>query len=377
VTELPSKQELLSFQAKWIRRAGAAAVVGSFIVTASIVYQRAGLHLPSADSDADQLVFAHAHSSRLIFSSVLQGLGFACWIGPLLFLFRAAQGRAERVRGAFAGLVVLGPIAFGIGLAVSSVGSSHAADKFVQQAPAVERQAREQAQAAAAAQNATPQGSKKGGKSSAGTGTTSAKTSTAGTTTTAGGGTTTTPNAATAAKPKTPDQAASDAREGLADHLNRHEALLVAGGLISTIGVLALVFGMVYTALWCMRVGLLSRFWGALGMAFGLFLIIPIFPPVPGLVLWFAAIGLMFLGVWPRPLPPAWGAGEAVPWARPGDDLGPPPERSGAGGTVEGSGREISEPPLPENGDPTGEAPPEPPYGETQGQRRKKRKRRG
>jgi hypothetical protein len=377
VNELPSKQELLAFQARWIRRAGAVALLGAFIVTGSIVYQRAGLHLPSANSDADQLVFAHAHSDRLIVSSLLQGLGFLCWTGPLLFLFRAAQGRAQRVRGAFAGLVVLGPLAFGIGLTVSSIGSSHAADKFVQQAPAVERQAREQAQAASAAQNAAPQGGKKGGKSGAGTGTTPAKTAT-GATTTSAGGSTTTPTTAAAAKPKTPDQAASDARESLADHLNRHTGLLVAGGLISTIGVLALVFGMVYTALWCMRVGLLSRFWGALGMAFGLFLIIPIFPPVPGLVLWFAAIGLMFIGVWPRPLPPAWGAGEAVPWARPGDSIGPPPDRTGADGTVEGSGREISEPPLPEDGGPTGEgaAPPEPPYGETQGQRRKKRKRR-
>jgi hypothetical protein len=134
--------------------------------------------------------------------------------------------------------------------------------------------------------------------------------------------------------------------------------------------VLALVFGIVYTALWTMRTGLLTRFWGALGMAFGLFLIIPLLPPVPGVVLWFAALGLMFLGFWPRPLPPAWAAGEAIPWQRPGDDLGPPP---GGNGTVEGSGREVSEQPLPEEGD----APPEPPYGESQGQRRKKRKRRG
>jgi hypothetical protein len=178
------------------------------------------------------------------------------------------------------------------------------------------------------------------------------------------------------AKPKTPDQAASDARENLADHLNRHTAVLIVGGLISTIGVLGLVFGMIYTNLWSMRVGLLSRLWGALGMAFGLFLIIPVFPPIPGLVLWFAVLGLMFLGLWPRPLSPAWEAGEAIPWTRPGDSIGPPPVEPGPGGTVEGSGREVAEPPLPDE-DPGNGEPPEPPYGETQGQRRKKRKRRG
>ncbi|HEY4561889.1 MAG TPA: hypothetical protein VIJ36_02865, partial [Thermoanaerobaculia bacterium] len=201
--------------------------------------------------------------------------------------------------------------------------------------------------------------------SPAGTTPTGSSTTATGTTTTATGA---------AATPKTPDQAAHDAREGLADHVNRHTTLLIVGGIISTIGVLALVFGMIYTSLWCMRLGLLTRFWGALGMAFGLFLVIPLFPPIPGLVLWFAVTGLMLAGLWPRPLPPAWAAGEAIPWQRPGDDLGPPPEERGPTGTVEGSGREVSEQP-PEDGGQYGE-PPEPPYGETQGQRRKKRKRR-
>jgi hypothetical protein len=68
-------------------------------------------------------------------------------------------------------------------------------------------------------------------------------------------------------------------------------------------------------------------------------------------------------------LPPAWAAGEAIPWERPGDDLGPPPE-PGPPGTVEGSGREVSEGPLAQEGEP------EQPPGESQGQRRKKRKRR-
>jgi hypothetical protein len=374
-SSLPSKQELLSFQARWIRRAGAAAFFGALVVAASIVLQRIGLHLPNGNSDADQLVFEHAHSSRLIYSSVLQGIGFALFLGPLLFLFRSAQGRSKRVRSFATALVILGPLAFGLGLAVSAVGSTKSADKFMKQEPAVVQQARQHAVQAQAPAPAAPKKDTKAGGADI-----TRSISTATTTSPTTKETTTSPTAATtttaaAAKPKTPDQAASDAREALADHLNKHTTLLIVGGLISTIGVLALVFGMIYTNLWSMRLGLLSRFWGGLGMAFGLFLIIPLFPPVPGLVLWFAILGLMFLGLWPRPLPPAWAAGEAVPWQRPGDDLGPPPAERGPSGTVEGSGREVSERPLPEIGEQSGE-PPEPPYGETQGQRRKKRKRR-
>ena len=324
-------------------------------MAASIVLQRAGLHLPSGNSDADQLVFEHAHSSRLIYSSVLQGIGFCLFAVPLTVLFRAAAMRAQRVRSSFLGLILLGPLAFGIGVAISSIGSTQSASDFVKQEPAVVQSAR----AHAAAAQPTTSASKSKGQSAKQPATTTATESTT-----------------TAAQPKTPDQAAHDAREGLADHLNKHTTVLIVGGLISTIGVLALVFGMVYTNLWSMRLGLLSRFWGAVGMAFGLFLVIPLLPPIPGLVVWFAVTGLMLAGLWPRPLPPAWAAGEAIPWQRPGDALGPPSAEGGPGGTVEGSGREVSEQPLPDQEDGNGQ-PPEPPYGETQGQRRKKRKRRG
>jgi hypothetical protein len=365
---LPSKQELLDYQSRWLRRAGFAGVAGALIVAAGIVLQRAGLHLPSGDSDADQLVFEHAHSSRLIYSSVIQGIGFCLFAIPLTFLFRSAAGRAARMQRAFLPVIVIGPLAFGIGLAISSVGSTIAASDFVDQEPAKVQQAREQAVKAQAA--ATP-------ASKEGTTTTKAKGETTSTASTATGTTsTTTPTTAPAATPKTPDQAAHDAREDLADHVNRHTTVLIVGGILSTLGVFALVFGMIYTNMWCMRLGLLTRFWGALGMAFGLFLVIPLFPPIPGLVLWFAITGLMLAGLWPRPLPPAWAAGEAIPWQSPGGDLGPPSAERGEAGTVEGIGREVSEQPLPDDGGANGE-PAQPPYGETQGQRRKKRKRRG
>ena len=91
MNSLPSKEELLAFQARWQKPAGLTGLVAAFVVAASIVLQRAGLDLPSGNSDADQLVFVDAHSGRLIFSSVIQAIGFALFLVPLLFLFRAAQ----------------------------------------------------------------------------------------------------------------------------------------------------------------------------------------------------------------------------------------------------------------------------------------------
>ena len=231
MNSLPSKQELLSYQDRWQRRAGFAGFGGALIVAVSIIAQRAGLHLPDSNSDADQLVFAHAHSGRLIYTSVLQAFGFVLFTIPLYFLFRSASGRAERMRGAFAGLIILGPLAFGIGLAVSSVGTGQAADDFVKQEPAVVQSARQQAAQAQAAASAPPKAKGKSAQSTTTTQSATATPSTSTTSTTTATGSTTTPAVAAAApKPKTPDQAASDAREGVADHLNRHNTVLIVGG---------------------------------------------------------------------------------------------------------------------------------------------------
>jgi uncharacterized membrane protein len=374
-TSLPSKQELLAFQSTWIKRAGVAALVGAFLVIASFPLQRAGLHPPSGNSDANQLVFEHAHASRLIYSSVMQGLGFVLFAGPLLLLFRSAAARAQRVRQMFGALILIGPIFFGIGSAVLAVGETKAADSFVNQEPAAVQRARQQAEQAQAAQAKAPA---KGKAEAAGT-TTAAKppAATAAATTTAPTGSTTinlNGTTTTVATPVTPDQAGSNARENLADHLGTHTTLRIIGGITATIGTLALVFGLIYTGLWAMRTGLLTRLMGTVAMFVGASLVVLGLIGAGLIALWFAVLGLMFLGLWPRPLPPAWAAGEAVPWQRRGDDLGPPTSERGPSGTVEGSGREVSEQPLPENGQT--DEPPEPPYGETQGQRRKKRKRR-
>jgi hypothetical protein len=259
-------------------------------------------------------------------------------------------GRTERVRRGMVALAFVGPVLFSLSGLLVAIGLNDVAGKFVEQAPAKERQAREQAVAAPEA--ATNQPSKASG------------------TTTTAESTTTTPQSTTTT-PRTPEQAAGKARDDLASDLLDNSSLLQVGSLMRFVGLFALVFALIYIPLWCMRTGLLTRFWAMLGLALGVsLLLIPV--GIFGVVLWFAAVGAMLARWWPTPLPPAWDAGEAIPWPNRGD-IGPPPEERGDAGTVEGTGREISERPLVENGGP-GEAPSEP--GESQGQRRRKRKRR-
>ncbi|MEK6276481.1 MAG: hypothetical protein AABM29_00480 [Actinomycetota bacterium] len=73
-----------------------------------------------------------------------------------------------------------------------------------------------------------------------------------------------------------------------------------------------------YSALNAVRTGLLPRFWGTLGMALGVVSLLPNF--FLFLLLWFVYLGLIFAGWFPGGRPPAWAAGEAIPWPAPGEE---------------------------------------------------------
>ena len=354
MNSLPSKQELLDFQARWMRPAGICAILGALVIAASLPLQ------PSVggDNDAERLTKFHDQTTELIVGQgILIGLAVLLFVPVLYVLIRSAAGRTERVRRPMILLAFIGPILFSASGLLVAIGLNDVADKFVTQAPAKERQARDAA-AAAPKGATTTQPSKP------------SRTTTTPRSTTTPQSTTTTPQATTTT-PRTPEQAAGKARDDLAKNLLDDSTVLQVGSLVRFVGLLSLVFALIYIPLWCMRTGLLTRFWAMLGLALGIsLLLVPV--GIFGLVLWFAVIGLMLARWWPAPLPPAWDAGEALPWPR-REDIGPPPAEGAGARTVEGSGREVSEQALPENDD--GETPPEP--GETQGQRRKKRKRRG
>jgi hypothetical protein len=125
--------------------------------------------------------------------------------------------------------------------------------------------------------------------------------------------------------------------------------------------VLGLVVMMIYVPLQAQRVGLLSRFFGSFGMALGASMILILPVALLGVLVWVGYLGLLFVGRVPGGRPPAWDAGEAVPWPRPGEGGA---AASPGGGAIEGEATEV------------GEGEPSPATGETAGERRKRKRRR-
>jgi uncharacterized BrkB/YihY/UPF0761 family membrane protein len=81
-------------------------------------------------------------------------------------------------------------------------------------------------------------------------------------------------------------------------------------------GALGFAFAMGYTCYQAMRVGLLSRFWGSLGAALGAASVL-IGLQLP--LIYMLYLALLIAGWVPGGRPPAWDAGEAIPWPTPGE----------------------------------------------------------
>jgi hypothetical protein len=98
---------------------------------------------------------------------------------------------------------------------------------------------------------------------------------------------------------------------------------------VAFFGDLLLAVAIVVISLNAMRAGLLPRLMGYLGMFVGVLFLFPIGSPVPVIQAgWLCALAYLFLGRWPSAFPPAWEAGEVVPWPstqRARDQNGRPP----------------------------------------------------
>jgi hypothetical protein len=99
-----------------------------------------------------------------------------------------------------------------------------------------------------------------------------------------------------------------------ADDLLNDPSLLLIGAFASA-GALALGFWFVMASLNAMRVGLVTRLMGVVGILLGpMLVLLPSRITDPVLVSWLGALGVLLLGYWPGGRPPAWERGEAVPW---------------------------------------------------------------
>jgi MFS family permease len=104
------------------------------------------------------------------------------------------------------------------------------------------------------------------------------------------------------------------------DHTNSaaSDALSPSASLIGQViwqaAALALGFAFVLIALNAMRVGLLTRFMGVLGIIVGVTFVLPLDQQGIIRVFWLGALGVLFLGRMPSGMPKAWTTGNAEPW---------------------------------------------------------------
>ena len=131
-------------------------------------------------------------------------------------------------------------------------------------------------------------------------------------------------------------------------------AVNVGGQYLDLLAALALTAGMIAVSINAIRVGLLTRWMGVIGIFSGILIFVPIGGATLEIVpsFWMVAMGILYLGRWPNGEPPAWASGEARPWPTqaerraereeqtsggrpakgtpalvPGSDVAPPPER--------------------------------------------------
>jgi len=263
--------------------------------------------------EADSLRDLHDHASTVTLVSVIQALGFLLLAMPLLYLFRAVRERSPRVRAQFLPLVMLAPLALSVAGVMNGAAANDAATAFVNgegtssltRAEAIKECRAEQQDDASAFRDDFGTGS--GALSDCAT-------------------------------TQIENDRAEDAIKGTS--LRKIAEVIQFGGL------LALAFALIYCCLNGMRVGLLSRFWGALGIAIGAASIFGLFQLG---IIWFIYFGLLVAGWLPGGRPPAWAAGEAVPWPSPGERAAAELEASGEdeGDDESGEGANGSAPPPP------------------------------
>jgi uncharacterized membrane protein len=240
----------------------------------------------SGTGTAEVLRSTDAHSGSVATVALLQGLAFFLLALPLLYLFNAVRARSPRVRSQLLGLVIAAPLFLAVSTGLSGVRGGEAADQFVAgeaKSTLSPKEAKEECKS-----DLKDEGAKDFAEEFEANEGENAR--------------------AACERQKTEDDEASNAIS------EASLTPLVTGlGIAGALGLLVVLF---YCCLWGMRTGLLTRFWGSLGMAIGIVILLGLFPLA---LIWFAYFGLLIVGKVPGGKPPAWEAGEAIPWPTPGE----------------------------------------------------------
>jgi hypothetical protein len=276
-----SRAEFRAREQRWAVPVGLASIAAVVLLIASRPLNVSG------DGEAEILREAHAHGGSVLLSGLLQTLAFMLLVLPLVYLFRAVQVRSDQVRPQLIGLVVAAPLFLAASAACSIGITSEAADSFVAGDVKPEltvSEAREEC-----VEERKDEGVDFLEKEY------------------------------DPARGTTPLRACEDRKleDDAASRATKEASLAPPATGLGLAGALGFVVTLLYTGLWAMRTGLLSRFWGSVGMVAGIaFLLGPLFLVA---LVWFVYFGMLCLGIVPGGRPPAWEAGEAIPWPTPGD----------------------------------------------------------
>ncbi len=276
-----SKAAVRAWEQRWAVPVGIASIAAVVLLVVS------GPVNVSGDGNAELLREADAHGGAVLLSGLLQTLAFLLLAAPLVFLFRAVQARSDRVRSQLIGLVVAAPLFLAISSGLSVGVTNEAADKFAAgeaEPTLTQKEARDEC---------VEERQDEGGDFLV--------------------------DEYEPAKGEPPLRACENrklADDAASEAIGEASLALPATGL-SLAGAFGLVFALLYSGLWAMRTGVLSRFWGSLAMVAGIAFILG---PLSFVTLvFFVYFGLLAIGLVPGGRPPAWEAGEAVPWPTPGE----------------------------------------------------------
>ena len=276
-----SKAAVRAREQRWAVPVGIASIVAVLLLIASRPLNVSG------DGDADFLREAHEHAGSVLLSGLMQVLAFLLLALPLVFLFRAVQARSDRVRPQLIGLVVAAPLFLAASSGLSIGVTNEGADKFVAgdaKASLTPKEANEEC-----ADERKDEGNDF------------------------------LVDEYEPAKGESPLRACEDRKiedDAASDATTEASLAPLATGL-GLAGALGFAVALLYSGLWAMRTGFLSRFWGSLAMVAGIaFLLGPLFLVT---LVFFVYFGMLAFGIVPGGRPPAWVAGEAVPWPTPGE----------------------------------------------------------
>jgi hypothetical protein len=277
-----SRSQALAWEQRWATPVGIAtllAVVG-FVVSGAVGSTISG------EGQAALLRSAHEHSSTVTLSGAVDALAFVLLALPLGYLFRVVEARGEGMRKGMIALVVAAPLFLAISTGLGVAAKHDAANAFTA------GEAKSTLSGKDASKECAATLKDKGAKSFADE---------------------------YPPRGKETAREACERREIEDDEASNAVSEASLAGLATFFGIaggLSLIVGLFYTSLWAMRTGVLSRFWAALGMALGVTVLLGV---VLFLLFWLIYIGLLIGGWVPRGRPPAWAAGEAIPWPSPGE----------------------------------------------------------